>query len=238
MAMMFYGWDSGSTDTVADVSAETQSPPEKAKVTATAEEPLQTETATTSTEADSSEAAAIDPAVTSPPADTPTPEAVPKVVADSNADFSETLTHWDYFWGKPGANEWEAMQVYKANHYGKPCWHTYPNHVRICNDFGNPGNNDDIVWRWRSTVSGPLEVQVQARKLSGSGDGVVISVYQGSTAKDAVMQKRTQDGAINETLTLENVAKDEFIFFVMNKNGSETLDDTEFVAKICHYSCP
>ncbi|MDM8520823.1 protein kinase [Anaerolineales bacterium HSG6] len=181
----------------------------------------------------------IAPTDTPPPAAPPTatPEPKPQLLTDSKADFSETLTDWEYFWGPPGSNNWTAMQFYSGNHYGRPCWYTYPNYVRTCNDFGNPGNSDDIAWRWRSTATGPMEIQVQARKLAG-GDGVIISVYQDGTDTFPVMQQSTQNGLVNQTINLDEVAEGEFIFFVMNKNGSETSDDTEFQAKICLYECP
>ena len=162
----------------------------------------------------------------------------PTVVADSEADFSETLTTWAYLWGKPKSNIWEAMQHYGANHYGKPCWYTIPNHVRTCNNFGNPGNNDNIAWRWTSTVSGPLEIKVQARKDSSGGDGVVISVYQGKTDSFPLLEMRTADGVINQTIPVKAIQQNEAIYFVMNKNGTETLDDTEFRAIICQPTCP
>ncbi|MDM8528391.1 protein kinase [Anaerolineales bacterium HSG24] len=231
--------EAASTEVEA-TSEEVEATPEEAEVTSTeavtpAEEPTDTPVA---------EVEELAPTDT-PPADTPTPEPAtptpepkPQVVADSKADFSATLTDWAYFWGPPGSNNWTAMQWYSANHYGKPCWYTNPNHVRTCNNFGNPGNSDDIAWRWRSTVSGTLEIQLQASKASNSGDGVIISVYQGGTDTGPVMQQATQYGLINQTIILDEVSEGEFIFFVMNKNGYETLDDTNFQAKICHYECP
>jgi len=250
--MAFFGGDDEPAEAPASTIAEQ---PETTEAdTSTESSETQPPSADSSTAADDSTtpptegeetAPEIEPTATPVPTDTPEPEPAtptsepePQVVADSNADFSEVLTNWEYFWGPPGSNEWTAMQEYKAEHYGRPCWHTYPNHVRICNDFGNPGNSDDIAWRWRSTVSGTLAVQIQARKLSNSGDGVVISVYQGGTDSFPLMEQSTKSGLINETLMVDNVSEGEFIFFVMNKNGNETLDDTEFYAKICQHGCP
>lgn len=173
---------------------------------------------------------------------TPTPEPEPTVLADSSADFAETPTNnWEYLWfNARDSEQWQSMQYYSADHYGRPCHYTNPKHVRICEGFGNPGNQDDLAWRWTSEVSGMLELQVQARKVGNGGDGVKITVYRDNTDSDTfpLFEKFTNQGLINESITVEDVSPDEQFYFVMNKNQTETLDDTEFNVKICHYECP
>lgn len=172
------------------------------------------------------------------PSATPPPE--PKVLADSRRDFSGTPGGWDYLWSPPGQDEWTPLK-YETRQYGD-CWYGQ-DYIRICADSVHPGNGADVALRWKSEVSGPLEVRLLAGKKDLGGDGVSIAVYRNTTQTTGFPEFKkslagNDGGGFAEKFQLDNIAPGDYLFFVIQRNGDATNDHTAFEALICHYRCP
>jgi tRNA A-37 threonylcarbamoyl transferase component Bud32 len=175
---------------------------------------------------------------------TPTPNPEPTVLADTLLDFSGPDGKWEYLWARPGEYNWAEM-AYESRRYenGAACWYSQ-DYVRICQDGGQPGNNFDIAWRWTSDVSGPLQIDISARKLEFGGDGVRILV-QHQTTDNILYPIYAQDLSGGDgqgfRITLNEITAikpGDTVLFVINKLGNVEHDRTILRGTICHYSCP
>jgi hypothetical protein len=152
-------------------------------------------------------------------------------VADSLSQFSgrQEANNWAYQWSR-GRNsfDWTAMT------FDGSCWRTdnEENAVRICADAGHPGITGDIAWRWTSAVTGPVRVEVSARKLdTAGGDGVTIVVYHNTSPLQTWQLAADDVQGFVENLEIE-VIEGDFLFFVMQIGGNSGNDLTAFQAQI------
>lgn len=187
---------------------------------------------------------AVRAASTPTPAASPTstPEPIPQMLVDTQADFSGAQNGpWRYLWSRPGADNWNPMS-YEERRYG-PCWYG-EDYIRICSESAHPGNGADVAWQWRSNVSGPLEIRLSTGKIDMGGDGVKVAVYHNTllTGSDAPVFEQKLGGRDNkgfaETVKLDDVQVEDTVLIVINRNGDATSDHTAFRARICHYTCP
>lgn len=172
----------------------------------------------------------------------PTPEPAPQILADTADNFGTTQQEaWRYIWSPPDDDSWKPLS-FEDRRYGA-CWYA-EDYIRICSDSAHPGNGADVGWYWVSTVSGPLEIRINANKLDLGGDGVVVSVYQNTlnTSGESPLFQRTLTGRDNqgfaETIKIDQIQPEESILIVLNRNGDATSDHTAIRARICHYYCP
>jgi serine/threonine protein kinase len=169
-----------------------------------------------------------------PPSSTPTPAPLP--LADSQAEFSGTQgqSNWQYQWsrGRESFN-WVEMQ------FDGSCWrapqaegHVWEDYVRICPNSAHPGIEGDITWRWTSEVSGPIQVEVSARKLDiRGGDGVQIIVYRNTEEIRRWPLEATNSQGFTQPFSL-NIAQGDYLFFVLKAGGDATNDETAFQVQI------
>jgi len=114
------------------------------------------------------------------------------------------------------------------------CWHTANEEstIRICRDSAHPGLTGDIAWRWTSTVNGPVQVRISARKIdTAGGDGVTIHVYHGLQELESWFLEANNSQGITGELTV-NLAQGDYLFFVMKMNQNPINDHTAFQAQI------
>lgn len=177
-----------------------------------------------------------------PPTPTPsaTPPPEPKILADSRRDFSGTSGGWAYLGSPPGQDEWTPLK-YETRQYGD-CWYGQ-DYIRICANSVHPGNGADVALRWKSEVSGPLEVRILAGKKDLGGDGVSIAVYRNTTQTTGFPEFKkslagNDGGGFAEKFQLDHITPGDYLLFVIQRNGDATSDHTAFEALICHYHCP
>jgi hypothetical protein len=118
--------------------------------------------------------------------------------------------------------------------YDGECWRTNNTEtsVRICQDSAHPGITGDIAWRWLSPSSGPIWIQVSARKLdTQGGDGVIVLVYRNTTEVKRWQLEAGDSTGFSEGLALD-VAGNDFIFLVLKVGGDSTYDLTAFRGQI------
>jgi serine/threonine protein kinase len=182
---------------------------------------------------------------TSTPTSTGTPTATPtalptakpkrgwKLIADTRDEFSgsQGLSNWEYQWSR-GRNsfDWTRMR------FDGTCWRadSSEDYVRICQDSAHPGLTGDIAWRWTSEVDKRIRIRISARKIdTGGGDGVVILVYRNTKElKSWQLGWNDSKGFTNEFEV--DIARGDFLFFVMKVGGDSTYDHTAFQAQIYH----
>lgn len=174
----------------------------------------------------------------------PTEEPEPQLIADSQADFSSSPDGtWFYMWSDRGENDWQQMDEYSNNHYGDSCWYIgRKKHIRVCDNSGHPGKEEDVAWVWRSEVSGTLEVQLAMNLKERSKDGVLIKAYhiaeqEGNQIFEFLLDHNDTDPEA-ESFQVENIAPDDALFFVLDSQGNSDRDHTIFQAIICHPTCP
>lgn len=170
------------------------------------------------------------------PVATKAPAAPPPPLADSAGEFSgaQGQGNWQYQWSKGRDSfDWVDMEFdgtcWRAPKLGDRVWEDY---VRICPTSAHPGIEGDITWRWTSEVSGPIQVEVSARKIdTQGGDGVEIVVYRNTeeikrwplAANDAV--------GFTQPVSLE-VMQGDYLFFVLKPGADSTHDETAFQARV------
>ncbi len=170
---------------------------------------------------------------------TATPTALPtakpkpgsKLIADTRDEFSgsQGLSNWEYQWSR-GRNsfDWTRMR------FDGTCWRadSSEDSVRICKDSAHPGLTGDIAWRWTSEVNKRVWVRVSARKIdTGGGDGVVILVYRNTTELKSWQLGWNDSQGFTDEFEVD-IARGDFLFFVMKVGGDSTYDHTAFQAQI------
>ncbi len=164
------------------------------------------------------------------PTDTPTSES-PQPIADTKTNFSgsQGASNWEYQWSKGRESfDWARMQ------FDGECWRTdnTESSVRTCRNSAHPGVTGDIAWRWTSTVSERVWIQVSAYKLdTGGGDGVDIVVYHNTAEVKRWHLGWNDNQGFSDGLALD-IAQGDYIFFVMKIGGDPTYDHTAFRAQI------
>lgn len=171
------------------------------------------------------------PSQTATAAPTPTPTTGLQLVADSRDDFSgsQGVSGWDYQWSIGRESfDWRPMR------FDGSCWRTTNDEqdVRICQGSAHPGITGDITWRWTSTVNGPIQVWLSARKLdTGGGDGVIISAYKQTDLVKTWTLAGVDGQGFSEGLTID-ATDGEYLFFVMKIGETSSFDETTFRAQI------
>lgn len=156
---------------------------------------------------------------------------VPAPLADTRSDFSEVqgAKNWEYQFsmGRDSFN-WVRM-----DQFSEGCWRwaAEPS-ARICPDSVHPGLGGDVAWRWQSSLNGPIQVSVSAKKIdTGGGDGVLVLVYH-NTTEIKRWQLAANDGqGFAETFSLD-VAEGDYVFFVLKAGADPANDETAFQAQV------
>ena len=120
---------------------------------------------------------------------------------------------------------WDGSNWFRYTCYaGQPC-------MRLSDDGAFPGARQDIMRIWHSSVEGTLLITGDIRRAECGGDGVVVKLFQNEREIFSQYLKGcTQDGFVYKVETLARDG-DEF-YFIVNKNGSNTADNTVFDAHI------
>lgn len=169
---------------------------------------------------------------TSPPTEAPPPATLaPAPLADTQRDFSDVqgAGNWEYQFSL-GRDSFDWKQM---DQFGEGCWQWAGEpSARICAASAHPGLSGDVAWRWQSSLSGPIQVRVAAKKLDTSGgDGVLVLVYH-NTAEIKRWQLAANDGqGVAETFGLE-VTEGDYVFFVLKAGADSTNDETAFQAQV------
>ncbi|NJN99350.1 MAG: hypothetical protein HC875_37255, partial [Anaerolineales bacterium] len=166
-----------------------------------------------------------------PPPDTPVPAPVPAPLADTQRDFSDVqgAGNWEYQFSL-GRDSFDWKQM---DQLGDGCWQwaAEPS-ARICPDSAHPGLGGDVAWRWQSSLSGPIQVRVAAKKLDTSGgDGVLVLVYHNTAEIKRWQLAANDDQGVVETFGLE-VAEGDYVFFVLKAGADSANDETAFEAQV------
>jgi hypothetical protein len=172
------------------------------------------------------------PVASPPPTSTPTPAPL----ANSVDEFSggQGQNNWQYQWSKGRDSfDWVDMQFdgncWRAPKTGDRVWEDY---VRICPTSAHPGVEGDITWRWTSEVSGPIQVEVFARKIDAQGgDGVEVVVYRNTEEIKRWSLAASDTLGFTQQFGLD-VKQGDYLFFVLKPAGNSMNDETAFQARV------
>lgn len=122
----------------------------------------------------------------------------------------------------------------EAHHWQPP---QGPPWVRIEADAAHPNRCNDVVRRWKSTVSGQIRVLITLRKVSrddyqGNGVRAYISVNQNPTPVWSYNLDCCNFGALNNYPVFLNVSQGAEVDFGLNSRGDTVLDHTYYVVVI------
>ncbi|REE87479.1 parallel beta-helix repeat protein [Paenibacillus taihuensis] len=141
----------------------------------------------------------------------------------ASAGFSGTQGQNQWYYQKLSGTTYTNMTTYDAASPAK--WKESSGYPYVRSDFQHPDSTYDAVRKWVAPGNGTIDITGGVRLGGTGGDGVVATIKKNGTQLWSATVTTTTD--VNPTgVSGISVAAGDAIYFIVNKNGTMSFDET------------